>query len=88
MAERGFSGSIHSVVATTLISDTPLLTDMSDELFHCVCRSCGAEQIVESVADRGRFFEAHAEHSVLTTTLQTEEENPEPEGRIVLQASD
>lgn len=54
---------------------------MSDELFHCVCRSCGTEQVVETVTERGRFFDIHAEHSVVTTTLPTPDE--EPEGRIV-----
>jgi hypothetical protein len=54
---------------------------MSDELFHCVCRSCGSERVVETVGDRGRFFEAHAEHSVVTMPLPTRDE--EPEGRVI-----
>lgn len=62
---------------------------MSRELFHCVCRSCGSERIAENVGDRGRFFETHADHAVMTTPLPTADEPPEPEGRIVeLQASD
>jgi hypothetical protein len=62
---------------------------MSDELFHCVCRSCGTERVVERVADRGRFFESHADHAVMTATLPTPERDPEPAGRVVrFRASD
>lgn len=55
---------------------------MSDELFHCVCRSCETEQVVETVTERGRFFDTHADHAVRTTAIETDPD-PEPEGRII-----
>lgn len=68
-------------LATALMPSRSVGVGMSDELFHCVCRSCGSERVVQTVGDRGRFFEAHAEHSVVTTTLPTRDE--EPEGRVI-----
>ncbi|WP_254822535.1 hypothetical protein [Haloglomus halophilum] len=62
---------------------------MSDGLFHCVCRTCPAEQIADDVAGRASFFEAHAEHEVVTATLPTRTAEPESRGRVVeLRASD
>lgn len=73
----------------TFIRFPPLCVDMSDELFHCVCRTCPAEHVATDVAGRAKFFEAHADHDVVTIPLPSRSEEPDPKGRVVeLQASD
>jgi hypothetical protein len=56
---------------------------MSDDLFHCVCRTCPEECVADTVAGRARFFEEHADHEVVTVPLPPRDEPSEPAGRIV-----
>lgn len=56
---------------------------MSDELFHCVCRTCPVDHVASDVAGRAQFFEEHSDHEMLTVALPTDDGRPEPESRVV-----
>jgi hypothetical protein len=76
-------------MATTLILPHTFLSTMSDGRFHCVCRTCPADTVAADVAGRADFFDAHADHEVLTVPIPTADDLADPEGRLLdLQAGD
>ena len=53
---------------------------MSDDLYRCVCHTCGTERLIEGLEDAQAFFNRHAErtHEVELLNQQTRRRYSEP----------